>query len=261
MNTEQTSVLALQVAILSEAGGRRYNEDACGHWHNDTALVAVLCDGAGGHGGGDLAAKLGVSHLVQAFAASPSTDGPALNALLRETNQAVIAGRVPGTKSAHMHATVVCLVLDFAAHAAHWAHSGDSRLYWFRNGRLLARTSDHSMVQQLVDAGMLAAADLRHHPKRSELRSALGTDPRVLQVDDSGPARPVHAGDVFLLCTDGVWEHLDEPRFAELLAQAATPHAWLAAIEAEVQRATAALHTHDNFTALAVWTSAGGSAA
>ena len=249
-------MLTIEVALFSEAGGRRYNEDACGHWHSGRDLVAVLCDGAGGHGGGDLAAKLAVSHLVHAFADAPTADGAALNALLRDTNRAVIEAREPGTQSAHMHATCVCLVLDFTHHSAHWAHTGDSRLYWFRGGRLLERTRDHSMVQSLVDAGLLAPAELRHHPKRSELRSALGTEPRLLQVDDSGPPREVAAGDVFLLCTDGVWEHLDEARFGELLAQSATPQAWLAAIEAEVQRATAALHSHDNFTALAVWTGA-----
>jgi serine/threonine protein phosphatase PrpC len=247
-------MLGFQVALLSEAGGRRYNEDACGHWHSERDLVAVLCDGAGGHGGGDLAAKLAVSHLVHAFADAPSAGGAALNALLRDTSRAVIEARVPDTQSAHMHATAVCLVLDFVNHRAHWAHAGDSRLYWFRGGRLLERTRDHSMVQSLVDAGMLTPADLRHHPKRSELRSALGTEARLLQVDDSGAAREVAAGDVFLLCTDGVWEHLEEPRFAELLAAAATPHEWLAAIEGEVERATAALKSHDNFTALAVWT-------
>lgn len=249
-------MLALEIALLSEAGGRRYNEDACGHWHSERDLVAVLCDGAGGHGGGDLAAKLAVSHLVHAFADAPTADGAALNALLRDTNRAVIEAREPGTQSAHMHATCVCLVLDFAGHSAHWAHTGDSRLYWFRGGRLLERTRDHSMVQSLVEAGMLGEDELRHHPKRSELRSALGTEERLLQVDDSGTAREVQPGDVFLLCTDGVWEHIDEPRFAELLVQSATPHAWLSAIEDEVERATAALKSHDNFTALAVWTGA-----
>ena len=52
-------MLALEVAILSERGGRSYNEDACGHWHTAGELVCVLADGAGGHGGGDIAARAG----------------------------------------------------------------------------------------------------------------------------------------------------------------------------------------------------------
>lgn len=247
-------MLALEVAILSETGGRHHNEDACGHWHSDRDLCAVLCDGAGGHGGGDVAARTAVSHAIHAFADAPTQDGPALRTLLQRTNRAVIEARVPGTERAHMHTTAVCLVLDFIHHRAHWAHAGDSRLYWFRQGRLLERTRDHSLVQSLVDAGLLGAGEQRHHPKRSELRSALGTEDGLLQVDDSGDSREVLAGDVFLLCSDGVWEHLDDGVFETLLASAATPHAWLAAIEDAVREATAGLASHDNFTALTVWT-------
>ena len=246
-------MLSLEVAILSEPGGRSHNEDACGHWHSDTHLCCALCDGAGGHGGGDLAAKLGVGHLIRAFAAAPTRDGPGLNRLIRQTNQAVIEARVPHTESAQMHSTVVCLALDFMSHRVHWAHAGDSRLYWFRGRRLLQRTRDHSMVQSLIDAGLLDEGALRRHPKRSQLRSALGTDASLLQVAHSGAAREVMAGDIFLLCSDGVWELIEDSQLERLLAHVATPRAWLAAIEATVRRAAAGSKGHDNFTALTVW--------
>ena len=53
-------MLALEVALLSDRGGRSYNEDACGHWHSGRHLCCVLADGAGGHGGGDIASRLAV---------------------------------------------------------------------------------------------------------------------------------------------------------------------------------------------------------
>lgn len=246
-------MLALEVAILSEAGGRSHNEDACGHWQSERELCCVLADGAGGHGGGQQASRLAVSQLIQQLAAQPTHSGEQLNALLRSASQAVIDARVPDSPSAQMHSTAVCLVVDFIDQQAHWAHAGDSRLYWFRAGRILAQTRDHSMVQSLVDMGMLPPEQLRTHPKRSELRSALGTDARDLQVGDSGAPQAVQAGDVFLLCTDGVWEHVDEAQLEALLADATTPQAWLAALEAAVLSATAGLRSHDNFTALAVW--------
>lgn len=247
-------MLGLEVAILSERGGRAYNEDACGHWHSDRDLYCVLADGAGGHGGGDIASRLAVSEVIQRLSHAPTHGGPELQHLLREANEAVIAAREPGTASAHMHSTVVCLVIDFVAQQAHWAHAGDSRLYWFRNGRILTQTRDHSMVQSLVDAGMLPPAELRSHPKRSELRSALGTEAHELQVADSGEPQAVQAGDVFLLCTDGLWEHIDEPVMEQLLQQAPTPDDWLAGLEREVLNATRERPKHDNFTALTVWT-------
>ncbi len=248
-------MLALEVAILSERGGRSYNEDACGHWHSDRALYCVLADGAGGHGGGDVASRLVVERLLQSFAANPQADGPTLERMLRETNRAMIEARVPNTSRADMHSTAVGLMIDFVGHRAVWAHAGDSRLYWFRAGRIIAQTRDHSLVQSLVDAGMVRPEDARSHPQRSELRSALGLDDAILEVDHSGEARRVEPGDVFLLCTDGVWEWIAEPVLEATLAQASTPRDWLAALEREVKAAARERTDHDNFSALTVWTS------
>ncbi len=246
-------MLALDVALLTDAGGRRYNEDACGHWASPRALCCVLADGAGGHGGGDVASRLAVQELIGRFARAPSVDGPTLGLLLRETNEALIGQRVPGTAREDMHSTVVCLVLDFVEHAAHWAHAGDSRLYWFRGARLLDRTHDHSLVQSMVDAGMLAENEVRSHPKRSELRSALGIADDLLEVAWADGAEPVRPGDTFLLCTDGLWEYVEDPVLERTLAAAQTPQEWLESLAAEVRRAASHKASHDNFTAIAVW--------
>jgi len=249
-------MLALEVALLSDRGGRKYNEDACGHWHNGSALVAVLADGAGGHGGGDIAARLAVSELIGRFAQRPSGDGAALGALVRETNLALIDQRVPGTPRQDMHSTVVCLVLDFVAERAHWAYAGDSRLYWFRDGHVLERTRDHSLVQTLVDSGAIGTAQMRTHPRRSELRSALGIADEVLEVGAGDAGQPVQAGDVFMLCTDGLWEYVDDEEMAASLVAARTPADWLHSLEAAVRRNAAHKASHDNFSALVVWTRA-----
>jgi serine/threonine protein phosphatase PrpC len=246
-------MLALQIAILSERGGRAYNEDACGHWHSERQLCCVVADGAGGHGGGETASRLAVTQLLQNFAAHPSAGGDDLQGLVRATNQAVREGRVPDTALAQMYSTVVCLVIDFADYQAHWAHAGDSRLYWFRDGRVIRQTRDHSVVQSMVDAGVISQAETRTHPNRSELRSALGAEDRDLEVSDSGMAHGVQPGDVFLLCSDGVWEHVTEDVLEALLAAAASPDDWLGAIEQAIRAATQNRRSHDNFTALTVW--------
>jgi serine/threonine protein phosphatase PrpC len=250
-------MLALQVALLSDKGGRKYNEDACGHWHSERHLCCVLADGAGGHGGGDIASRLAVQELIGRFSRQGTTSGPALDILLRATNDALIAQRVPGTPRQDMHSTVVCLVIDFVAYSAHWAYAGDSRMYWFRGGRVLNRTRDHSLVQSLVDNGMLAEADVRSHPKRSELRSALGIAADMLEVSSGDGAEPVHPGDVFLLCTDGLWEYLEDGLLERSLAASSTPREWLDALAIAVRQAAAHKASHDNFTALVVWTGEG----
>ncbi len=248
--------LKYKVALLTDRGGRSYNEDACGHWHSDSQLCCVLADGAGGHGGGDIASKLVVQELVGLFAQQPSHNGAALADLLRQTNELLRAQRAPGTERQDMHSTAVCLVLDLEGAQAHWAHVGDSRMYWFRGGRLLQRTQDHSVVQALVDAGILSVEQMSSHPKRSELRSALGLPADALELSSGDGQQPVQAQDVFLLCTDGIWEYLDESLLERTLAEATTQKAWLDTLGEEVRRLAKHKVSHDNFTALTVWVSA-----
>lgn len=249
-------MLALEVALMSDRGGRKYNEDACGHWHSRRHLCCVLADGAGGHGGGDIASRLAVQELIGRFSLQPSERASELETLLRTTNDVLISERVPGTPRQDMHSTVVCLVIDFVQHRAHWAHSGDSRMYWFRNGRVLDRTRDHSLVQGLVDKGVLTADQVRTHPKRSELRSALGIAPEVLEVSAGEGRLEVQPGDVFLLCTDGLWEYLDDDVLERSLGAASNPGAWIGELATQVRQAASHKASHDNFSALTVWTRA-----
>ena len=248
-------MLSLEVSILSEPGGRKRNEDACGYWSSDRQVCCVLADGAGGHGGGDVASRLAVESLLGQFAAAPVASGAALAMLLRQTNQDVLNGRVAGTDRADMHTTAVCLVIDFLDGRADWVHSGDSRLYWFRGGRLMERTRDHSLVESLLGAGMIREEETRAHPERSVLLTALGREDDEFDLSASASSRIVAGGDAFLLCSDGVWEYLADAELEALLRQAATPQAWLDLIDAAIRAATARLSTHDNFTALAVWLS------
>lgn len=251
-----SAVLKYKVALLTDRGGRSYNEDACGHWASEAQLCCVLADGAGGHGGGDIASKLVVQELVGLFAAQPSRDAAELGQLLRQTNERLRAQREPGTERQDMHSTAVCLVLDLAGAQAHWAHVGDSRLYWFSAGRLHTRTRDHSMVQALVDAGILTPEQMSTHPKRSELRSALGLPDDALEISHGHSQQPVQAQDVFLLCTDGLWEYLDDALLERSLAAAVTQQGWLESLAAEVRQLAKHKLSHDNFTALTVWVSA-----
>lgn len=129
-------------------------------------------------------------------------------------------------------------------------------MYWFRDGRVLDRTRDHSLVQGLVDSGVLTLEQIRAHPKRSELRSALGLAPDILEVSAREGTQAVQAGDVFLLCTDGLWEYLDDAVLERTLAAASNPGAWIGELATEVRAAAAHKTSHDNFSALTVWTRA-----
>jgi serine/threonine protein phosphatase PrpC len=245
----------IELAILSRRGGRDYNEDACGHWHSDTHLCCVVADGAGGHGGGDIASKLAVRHIIEQFAAAPLADAEEVHDLLVDTNVSVISHRADGEAQAHMHTTVVSLFIDLDRAEAIWGHAGDSRLYVFRDGQMLAHTRDHSLVQSLVEAGLLTTEQMRTHPRRSELHSALGTAPEELRVTTASRPWILKPGDVFLLCTDGLWEYVDEAEMSASLTRARDPSAWLASLEQLVLRNALAARKpgHDNFSGVAVW--------
>lgn len=247
--------MQIELAIMSRRGGRNYNEDACGHWHSDNHLCCVVADGAGGHGGGDKASRLAVQHVIGGFSADPSSDAATLERLIRQTSQTIIGHRGDEPSQANMHTTVVSLFIDLDANSAAWAHSGDSRLYAFRGGRIQVQTRDHSVVQSLADTGMLAPADMRTHPQRSELLCALGTEDEDLLVGVSQQSWAMQPGDVFLLCTDGLWEYVEEPDLETTLQAAADPHAWLDVLEQAVLRNAVHKPSHDNFSALTVWIS------
>lgn len=241
-----TAPLRVEVALVSSAGGRDHNEDACGHWHDGRHLCCVLADGAGGHGGGDVASRLAVEHVLGAYAARPAHAPRPLRRLLRSAHEQVVQGRGAADAVADMHTTAVVLSLDLHACSALWAHCGDSRLYHLRGGRIVARTRDHSMVQSLVDGGLLEPAAARGHPQRNALYAALGS-PSALQALEVVPEPvPLAAGDALLLCSDGLWDQVEDEAIEAALAAAPEPQAWLQAL------AAAAAASTDNVSALAV---------
>ncbi len=245
----------LELAILSRQGGRNYNEDACGHWNSDTHLCCVVADGAGGHGGGDIASKLAVRHIIEQFAAAPLSRPDEVTDLLLDTNATVIRHRADGEAQAHMHTTVVSLFIDLERGLALWGHAGDSRTC--RDGQMLAHTRG---PQRRAVAGRGPAVqqedEMRTHPRRSELLSALGSAPEDLHVTAASKPWHMHRGRrVPALQPTGCGNLSTRPKLSASLNRAADPRAWLAALEELVLRhaAEAAKHTHDNFSAITVW--------
>jgi serine/threonine protein phosphatase PrpC len=126
---------------------------------------------------------------------------------------------------------------------------GDSRIYLFRRGHLAYQTRDHSLVQNMIDAGFGSVSMIRTHPKRSLLTSAIGAKESIALSVSAEPLA-LQPGDVFLMCTDGWWEYVEEPEMERLLDEAASPEEWLARMgDAIRQRAPA---ENDNYTAVCV---------
>jgi protein phosphatase len=182
-------------------------------------LVAVA-DGMGGRRAGEVASRLAVETLQAAFVADPTTEG--LVAAVRAANHAVWerAEAEPELRGMGTTIAAVALVAEGPHKALAVANVGDSRAYLLQDGRLTRLTSDHSLVAELVRAGEISEDEARVHPRRNILTRVLGIEPDVEPY--VGRADPVR-GDRLLLCSDGLFNELDEAQIAALLAEVADP--------------------------------------
>ena len=242
--------MKLEVSVLSNPGGRERNEDACGFWTGGGGCFAVVSDGAGGHGGGDVATKLAVRIVLTAFREAPDCSGEAIDAALTSAHRAIVAQQPTRPELAGMRATATVLAIDSVHNFAVWGHVGDTRLYCFREGAIVAQTKDHSVVQKMVDAGYLAQAAIRKSTERSKLFAALGHNEAFQAAIGTSPF-PIRAGDAFLLCTDGFWEYVDESTMLSSLSHESTAAGWLREMVDDVVRRGG--REQDNFSALAVF--------
>jgi len=204
--------VAETVARTDTGRQRSGNEDAA----YARAPLFVVADGMGGARGGEIAARLAVETFERGLGEGGSVE-QRLAARVQEAN-ALIYERAHRERALQgMGTTLTAAYLDDGRLAL--AHVGDSRAYLFREGRLLRLTQDHSLVSELVRHGKLTEEQAAEHPQRSIITRALGPEPDV-EVDTS--THPVQAGDVLLLCSDGLTSMIAEERIAEVLAAASS---------------------------------------
>ncbi|MES2182331.1 MAG: protein phosphatase 2C domain-containing protein, partial [Pseudomonadota bacterium] len=201
----------------SRQGPRPYNQDRLAYSYSKDALLLVVADGMGGHKHGEIAAQLAVTTMTEAFQrlAVPMLSSPAK--FLIEHIQQVHDMIDQLTQEREMlespRTTIVAAVVQRGV--LYCAHVGDSRLYHFRDGHLLYRTEDHSIVQSLYNKGMIEKGDMSTHPYRHKVYSCLGGDtpPKI----DLSDRHELAEGDTILLCTDGVWGAVADDQMRRIL--------------------------------------------
>lgn len=191
---------------------------------NEDALLTVdglyaVADGMGGHQAGEVASHLALETLADAFDAA-GTD--VLVAAVEQANTALVerAADDPGLAGMGTTLCAMALVEVNGSDAIAVVNVGDSRLYLLSDGELHQITEDHSLVATLQRQGRITAEEAAVHPQRNILTRALGIDGRVLV--DSWEIVPV-IGDRYLLCSDGLFNEVDEGRIASVLRRLADP--------------------------------------
>ncbi len=199
-------------ALTDPGRVRTNNEDAVAF--DEASGVAILADGMGGYNAGEVASGMAVtfikSELVQWLSTASQQRGASLIArgmgmCIDRANQSILSAAVSNPQYAGMGTTVVtgvfknnCLILG---------HVGDSRCYRLRQGQLTQITKDHSLLQEQVDAGLLTPEQALLAPGKNLLTRALGVDSEV-EVDIH--EHEVQDGDVYLMCSDGLTDMLND---------------------------------------------------
>lgn len=190
---------------------RRGNEDA---YFARSPLFAVA-DGMGGAQAGEVASRLAVEVLEQGLPDSAGSIEERLRERVREANERINEVGQSDEQRAGMGTTLT--VAHVGEDELTVAHVGDSRLYRLRDGTLERLTDDHTLVDELVRQGKLTPEEADEHPQRSIITRALGPERGVEADSRTWPAR---AGDIYLICSDGLTSMVDEGRVGELLAGA-----------------------------------------
>ena len=181
---------------------RQENQDSLVHFECKNGLVAVVCDGMGGHAGGGVASRLAID-TIQAFLNDTFFADPeeAIEKAIDAANTAILDRAMTQPELRGMGATCVMLIVRNGK--VYIGSVGDSRVYLIRNRIITQLTKDQSYVQQLVDSGQITKEEAEIHPRKNEITNCLGLPEMIPASLLLEPLTP-EAGDCFLLCSDGL---------------------------------------------------------
>ena len=183
----------------------------------------AVADGMGGHNAGEVASALAIQSFARHMRAVERITADALRAAVERANDEVFAQAQDNEEQSGMGTTFSALAVQ--GDEAFIAHVGDSRVYLVRQGTIMQMTTDHTLVEEMVQKGIITAREARYHPRRNIITRALGTEDRV-EVDTM--QMNVRPGDAFFLCSDGLSNFVAE---REILACAVDGRDWQAKLE------------------------------
>jgi protein phosphatase len=202
-----------RTAVVTDTGRRRLgNEDA----YVFKPPFFAIADGMGGARAGEIAAGLAAAALEEGEPRSAES----IVALIEEANRRIWERSLQDPDTAGMGTTLTAALVDAEAGTIVIGHVGDSRAYLYRGGELEQLTTDHSLVVELVESGILTPEEAERHPQRSAITRAVGTEPTVQADAFSVDAEP---DDLYLICSDGLTDMLAADEVEGILEKASEP--------------------------------------
>lgn len=237
----------MDISTLTKTGNRECNEDSIGVIQGKDFLSLIVADGLGGQDHGEVASQIAVQTASELFNEADWND-KVFNDYFQNTNDRVLKRQKQEEKPQNMMTTVVMGCIS--GNMLHIAHSGDSRLYYFRHKKVKFRTIDHSVPQYLALSGEIKEKDIRNHPDRSRLLKAVGQSAGKDFYEVDKPIK-TRSGDAILLCSDGFWEYVDENEMSRCLKSASSSDEWLKMME-DIALDRGKESSMDNYSAIAV---------
>lgn len=174
----------------------------------------LVCDGMGGHAAGQIASELAAKTFLDVYYEHPGADpAEAMRAGVAAANRFVVSvgAAVPARRGMGTTLTGLILIQDHG----YLVHAGDSRLYRLREGHLQQMSNDHTVMEEMVRSGVLTREQAAHHPQRHAILRCIGlpegVEPEIDHFD-------LHEGDTFLICSDGVTNHVDDAALLRLMS-------------------------------------------
>lgn len=239
--------MKFSVFQVSRKGGRDTNEDRMGYCYTRESGIFLLADGMGGHPEGEVAAQLALQIISALFQKEARPQVPDVKAFLEAAvlaaHRQILRYAIEKGMLDTPRTTIVVVVVQ--AGQATWMHCGDSRLYFVRQGELLARTRDHSYLEQRQTAS--GPVKLTERINRNVLFTCLGSPTKPV-FDVTGPV-PLQQGDRLMLCSDGLWDNQTDADIAYQLSHKAVAEAVPDLVEMALRKGG---DNSDNVTAIAL---------
>lgn len=243
--------MKLITSAICKQGGREYNQDYLDMSVSEDGACLVVCDGLGSYYGSEVASRICANKIVEAYNQIKQLDKERAvrpefcQSYIQSAHNRVVDEKERNPKIKSSCTTVACMVTDFKSTVM--SHIGDTRVYFFKGGKLHFQTKDHSLSQIAVEMGQIPLRDIRSHKDQNKLTRVLGSD-YYIPPDCDIYNTPLAPGDTFVLCTDGFWEYVFEEEMEEDINSSATPDEVIAKMERRLlERVT---KFNDNYSAI-----------
>jgi serine/threonine protein phosphatase PrpC len=210
--------MSLDISYYSSTGERDINEDFVSVKKSGSSVIAIVADGLGGHEDGELASGLAVETILCELNNKEISSEELRKAVLLANDRII-----ESVESDTMKSTVAVSWMD--EKQAVFSNVGDTRIYLFRDKKVLYQSTDHSVSQMAVMAGEITTSEIRGHKDRNKLVRVLGSKNNI-KVDIK--SADLSHGDAILICSDGFWENITEEEMCSLLMSSENASQWIA---------------------------------